>query len=138
MIRITELSLPWGDPTETRAQDALRRAILKRLAIGQQDLEGFTVYKRSHDARRKDREIAFVYIVDVTVQPSATPRHAAMRWAQRLRRVFAIEIDTCARCQGRLRAIARILAHRERECGAAEPELAPIAARAPPRQSGLL
>jgi len=71
MIRITKLSLPWGDPTETRTQDALRRAILKRLALREQDLEGFTVYKRSHDARRKDREIAFVYIVDVAVRDEA-------------------------------------------------------------------
>ena len=71
MIRITELSLPWGDPTETRTQDALRRAILKRLALREQDLERFTVYKRSHDARRKDREIAFVYIVDVAVRDEA-------------------------------------------------------------------
>jgi hypothetical protein len=76
------------------------------------------------------------------------PKHVAMSWAQRLRRVFAIEVDTCARCQGQLRVIAsieeleviaRILAHRDRDrdCGAAEPELAPIAARAPPRQGRL-
>jgi hypothetical protein len=51
------------------------------------------------------------------------------------------------RCQGRLRVIAsieepeviaRILAHRQRECVAAEPELAPVGARAPPRQGRLL
>jgi hypothetical protein len=80
-------------------------------------------------------------------QPSATQRHVAMSWAQRLRRVFAIEIDTCARCQGRLRVIASIeepevialiLAHRDLECGAAAPALAPIAARAPPRQGRLV
>jgi hypothetical protein len=77
----------------------------------------------------------------------AVPKRVAMSWAQRLKRVFAIEIDTCARCQGRLRVIAsieepvviaRILAHRERDGGAAEPELAPIVARAPPRQGRLL
>lgn len=68
MIRITELSLPWGDPSELRTQDALRRAVLKRLGIKDHDLKGFTVFKRSHDARRKDKEIAFVYIVDVEVQ----------------------------------------------------------------------
>ncbi len=70
-----------------------------------------------------------------------------MSWAQRLKRVFGIEIDTCARCQGRLRVIAsieepevivRVLAHRERYGGAAEAELAPIVARAPPRQGRLL
>jgi uncharacterized FAD-dependent dehydrogenase len=68
MIRITELSLPWGDPADPRTQDALRRAILQRLKIEASDLLGFTVFKRSHDARRKDREIAFVYILDVEVQ----------------------------------------------------------------------
>ena len=66
----------------------------------------------------------------------AAPKHVAMSWAHRLKRVFAIEIDICARCQGRLRVIASIeepeliastLAHRDRDGGAAEPELAPIA-----------
>jgi len=71
MIRITELSLPWGDPTEPRTRDALRRAILKRLALREDDLLDFSVFKRSHDARRKDRELAFVYIVDVTVHDEA-------------------------------------------------------------------
>ena len=71
MIRITELSLPWGDPTEARTQDALRRAILKRLGLREPDLESFTVFKRSHDARRKDRELSFVYIVDVAVRDEA-------------------------------------------------------------------
>jgi hypothetical protein len=69
-----------------------------------------------------------------------------MNCAQRLKRVFAIEIATCVRCQGRLRVIAsieepeviaRILAHRQRECLAAEPELAPVGARAAPRQGRL-
>ena len=77
----------------------------------------------------------------------AVPKHVAMSWAQRLKRVFAIEIDTCARCQGRLRVIAgleepqriaRILAHRERSMDMAEREHLPMAARAPPRQGLLL
>jgi hypothetical protein len=43
-----------------------------------------------------------------------------MGWAQRLKRVFGIEIEACARCSGRLKVIAsiedpkviaRILAH---------------------------
>ena len=71
MIRITELSLPWGDPTEARTRDALRRAILKRLGLREADLVDFSVFKRSHDARRKDRELAFVYIVDVSVRDEA-------------------------------------------------------------------
>lgn len=31
-----------------------------------------------------------------------------MTWAERLKRVFAIEIETCRRCGGRLRMIANI------------------------------
>ncbi len=68
MIRITELSLSLGDPADPQTQTALRRAILKRLTIDESSLIDFTVFKRSHDARRKDREIAFVYIVDVEVR----------------------------------------------------------------------
>ncbi|MBM4233389.1 MAG: hypothetical protein FJ160_04285 [Gammaproteobacteria bacterium] len=61
--------------------------------------------------------------------------------------MFAIEIETCGRCQGRLRMIAsieepeliaRILAHREPSMDMAEPEHLPMAARAPPRQRLLL
>jgi len=72
-----------------------------------------------------------------------------MTWAQRLKRVFDIEIDRCARCQGKLKVlasiedpavIARILTHLDRTSTATQPELAPQAARAPPppRQSALL
>jgi hypothetical protein len=35
-------------------------------------------------------------------------RHVAMSWAQRLKRVFAIEIEQCRRCGGRLTVIASI------------------------------
>jgi hypothetical protein len=50
----------------------------------------------------------------------AMPRHVAMSWARRLKRVFGVEIEACARCGGKLRVrasiedpevIARILAH---------------------------
>jgi hypothetical protein len=69
-------------------------------------------------------------------------RHAAMTWAQRLKRVFNIDIETCGRCGGSLKVIAciedqdiidRILAHlREKEQEApARPLLVPPT-RAPP------
>jgi len=35
-----------------------------------------------------------------------TPRHVAMDWARRLKRVFGIEIEDCARCGGKLKVIA--------------------------------
>ena len=51
---------------------------------------------------------------------SPAERHAAMTWAQRLKRVFNIDIEVCSRCGGSVRVIAciedqdiidRILAH---------------------------
>ncbi|MFN9127838.1 MAG: IS91 family transposase, partial [bacterium] len=51
------------------------------------------------------------------------PRHVALRWAQRLKRLFGIEIEACARYVARLKivssiedpgVIVRILAHRDR------------------------
>jgi hypothetical protein len=35
-------------------------------------------------------------------------RHAAMTWAQRLKRVFNIDIEVCGRCGGSVRVIACI------------------------------
>jgi hypothetical protein len=53
----------------------------------------------------------------------ATPRHVAMTWARRLKRVFGIEINTCTRCGGQLKVIASI----------EEPEVGN--SLAPPRQT---
>jgi Putative transposase len=41
-------------------------------------------------------------------QQPATPRHEAMNWARRLKRVFGVEIEGCARCGGKLKIIASI------------------------------
>ncbi|MGB7389297.1 MAG: hypothetical protein WA929_17050, partial [Pseudomonas neustonica] len=62
MIRINELQLPLDHPT-----DALRPAIVARLKITDAQLVDFTVFKRSYDARKKNSEITFVYIIDVTL-----------------------------------------------------------------------
>jgi hypothetical protein len=76
-----------------------------------------------------------------------TPRPVAMNWARRLKRVFGIEIEGCARCGGKLaiiasieepEVIAKILAHLEKTApGQYQTEL-PRGARAPPSQAGLL
>jgi hypothetical protein len=39
---------------------------------------------------------------------SVSDRQRAMSWAQRLKRVFAIDIETCRQCGGKLRVIASI------------------------------
>ena len=62
MIRINELQLPLDHPAE-----ALRHAIVARLGISDTELLDFTVFKRSYDARKKNSEITFVYIIDASV-----------------------------------------------------------------------
>jgi len=63
MIRITELALPLDHPEE-----AIKAAILKRLNIKASDLNEFTVFKRSYDARKKNSEIKFIYIIDAVIK----------------------------------------------------------------------
>ena len=72
-------------------------------------------------------------------------RRAAMTWAQRLKRVFGIDIETCAACGGTLRIIAciedpavikKILTHLDAKDPSAAPSRLPPC-RAPP-QAGLV
>jgi hypothetical protein len=76
-----------------------------------------------------------------------TPRHVAMTWAQRLKRVFGIQIDLCVRCGGKLRVIAsidepeviaRILAHLQKTAPDQHQAELPLGARAPPTQARLI
>ncbi|AMA46924.1 NAD(P)/FAD-dependent oxidoreductase [Pseudomonas monteilii] len=60
MLRITELKLPLDHPDE-----ALREAILQRLGITDEQLTGFTLFKRSYDARKKNSELLFIYTIDL-------------------------------------------------------------------------
>ncbi len=72
MLRLTELRLPLD-----HAADALRPAIMERLGIGDADLIEFTVFKRSHDARKKTA-IVLIYTVDcqLTDEAPVLLRHA--------------------------------------------------------------
>ena len=64
--------------------------------------------KRRHCTRRKED-------ADATSAPQAPAVNddglpiAPMNWAERLRRVFLIDITTCPRCGGRLRWIADVI-----------------------------
>lgn len=62
MLRLSEIKLPLDHPPE-----ALRAAIVQRLQLRNDALLGFSVFKRSHDARKKDA-LLLVYTVDVEVQ----------------------------------------------------------------------
>lgn len=66
MIRINELSLPLD-----HSPAALHTAIVARLKIQPIDLLDFTVFKRSYDARKKNSEITFVYVIDVALRNEA-------------------------------------------------------------------
>jgi len=70
-----------------------------------------------------------------------------MSWARRLKRVFGIEIEHCARCGGELKVIAsieepqviaKILAHLEKSAPVQPQPGLPLGARAPPSQARLL
>ncbi len=73
---------------------------------------------------------------------SPAERHVAMSWAQRLKRVFNIDIEACGRCGGSLKVIAciedqdiidRILAHlRDKELATPSLPLLTPPSRAPP------
>ena len=65
MLRINELKLPLD-----HTQQDLDQAVLARLGIGAPDLTGYTVFKRSYDARKKSA-ILLIYALDVD-----TPREA--------------------------------------------------------------
>ena len=66
MIRITELALPLEYTPEQ-----LRQAIVRRLRIRDAELLEFTLFKRSHDARKKHQGITFICIVDVKLADEA-------------------------------------------------------------------
>jgi hypothetical protein len=81
-----------------------------------------------------------------TVERSPAERHRALRWAQRLKRVFRIDIETCERCGGRVKIIAsiedpavveRILAHLQQRASAPAETIPAHGPRGPPGQ-GLL
>ena len=59
MLRLTDIKLPLD-----HAEEALKIAILKKLSVPANELIGFSIFKRSYDARKKNA-IALVYTLDV-------------------------------------------------------------------------
>ena len=80
-----------------------------------------------------------------TEHRSSAEKHRAMSWAQRLKRVFKLDLESCAGCGGQVRVIAciedagvigKILAHLERQHPSVT-TVPPLPARGPPRQGAL-
>ena len=61
-MRLTELKLPLA-----HSDSELHAAILKRLGIAADDLLGFSIFRRSYDAR-KPSAIVFIYTLDVELE----------------------------------------------------------------------
>ncbi|MCK6392032.1 MAG: NAD(P)/FAD-dependent oxidoreductase, partial [Azonexus sp.] len=72
MLRLTELKLPLN-----HAPEALAPALCARLGIAPDELIGFTIFKRSHDARKKSA-IVLIYQIDFQLRNEAEflARHA--------------------------------------------------------------
>ena len=69
-----------------------------------------------------------------------------MSWAQRLKRVFKLDLESCEGCGGQVRVIAcledplviaKILSHLERQPQPSVTTVPPLPARGPPRQGVL-
>jgi uncharacterized FAD-dependent dehydrogenase len=65
MLRLTEIKLPLDHPA-----DALRTAILQRLGLSNDELLSVSIFKRSHDARKK-HALLLIYAVDIEVKNEA-------------------------------------------------------------------
>ncbi|MFJ2989071.1 NAD(P)/FAD-dependent oxidoreductase [Collimonas sp. NPDC087041] len=65
MLRLNEVQLPLDHP-----EDALHSAILERLGIGAEAMLGYTIFRRSYDARKKSAVI-LTYTVDVELKDEA-------------------------------------------------------------------
>ena len=65
MLRLTEIQLPLDHP-----ESAIHAAILARLGIAADELIGYTIFRRSYDARKKSA-ITLIYSLDVEVSNEA-------------------------------------------------------------------
>lgn len=61
MLRLTDIQLPLD-----HADTAIKATILQKLGIEARDLLGFTIFKRSYDARKKTA-IVLIYTIDIEV-----------------------------------------------------------------------
>ncbi len=71
MLRLSEIKLPLD-----HSDDDLQREILRTLSIDAADLVSFSIFKRSHDARKRGR-IMLIYQLDVVL---ARPEPKAASW----------------------------------------------------------
>ncbi len=69
MLRLNEIKLPLSSTVEDDGE-ALRTAIVARLRVADEDVLGFSIFRRGYDARKK-AQILLVYSLDVDVRNEA-------------------------------------------------------------------
>jgi uncharacterized protein len=104
MLRLTELRLPLAHDDA-----ALRAAVVLRLGVADTALHGFTIVKRSYDARKKSA-VVLTYIVDCEVADEAEvlARHAGnpqLRPSPDTRYRLVAQAPADFRSSGRLRPV---------------------------------
>jgi hypothetical protein len=93
----------------TEAADALD-AVSRRIGLAQSVSGG-------GDASASRRGAAKPPVSGADPAKPSSPRHVALSWARRLKRVFGVQIEGCARCGGQLKIIASIESTRpDRAC----------------------
>jgi uncharacterized protein len=63
MLRLSEIKLPLD-----HAEAEIKDAILEKLHLAPEDLIGYSIFKRSYDARNRGENVIAVYILDVETQ----------------------------------------------------------------------
>lgn len=65
MLRLTNIKIPVGEAADEAAeQNALRKRILSKIKIREEELKGLRIVRKSVDARKKEEAIYYVYTID--------------------------------------------------------------------------
>jgi ribosomal protein S27E len=141
------LTLVLGEVYRTISRHLIGKAGLTRTSGAHGVFAPHSQYRAAVTPAQRGRGAATAPVSGADPTKPATPRHVAMRWATRLKRVFGVEIECCARCGGQLKIIAsieepqliaKILSHLERAAPEQYQSELALRKRGPPGQSSLL
>ncbi len=104
----------WHDPYRDGTTHVIFEPLdfLARLAslVGRHDPRSQAMIRRKHPVVTRQvhsrTRHQFGRTKPTQKEARAAPRHVAMSWAQRLKRVFDIDIETCEHCGGTLKIIS--------------------------------
>ena len=103
-----------GDGEAGPLDDLIGPSIDYRIAVGPRagqklfTLQTVPACDEAGDQQGEHRGVGAAKYPPADPAKPATPHHVAMNWARRLKRVFGIEIEACARCGVQLRIIVSI------------------------------